>query len=758
MESPQHSINTFERCDMNGNSKASVVRYEKRLEVTTHDRCTTYIDWVFDDERGNGNAHMAEPSLFDIREIFHSRWNSQLSLLPLIMLSRTDYSSLEICQALGLLKDVTDVGRTISEAEYIDNANMTDESCIAYCSSKNLNYAGTEYSSECYCGNSLAAGAGPAPASDCSMTCPGNVTEFCGGPNRLSLFWNGKIPPQTNPGSGLWKFSGCYTEGQGGRLLPYQVTPTGGASTMTVELCTSACQTGGYSLAGVEYADECWCGNQLSNGGTLAPEGISGCAQLCAGNSSEYCGGTNRLDVYDFNNTTIVTAPSTTITTGATPSSTNLSSIQQTVGVYTYIGCQTEATGARAFASKASDANNMTLELCEASCIGYTYFGTEYGRECYCGNVFSAGSVSAPNTDCSFPCAGNSSEFCGASGRLTVYQLNTTLSSTNPPPAPISSVTDLPSGWVYSGCWIDGAQGRILIYQQPNNQNLTIESCVAACVGLGYQVAGMEYSSECFCDNFIENGGALATSPADCNMPCSGNSSETCGAGNRLSVYSLGKVQTSQPASVQNRDLQGDWNYQGCLKDNVGGIRTFPYQIISANNTATNCLSQCHTFGYNAAGLECGSQCCCVCIPLMTSQMVTGKVTFVEKFGTGEPNPTGAYELDLSAINNFTLAWRPMHVKTDVFCSAGLILPDIVGRQIDVGGWSAESTYGVPTAPASPSLELLPPTGAPVFNLDFLARTDPNNLYPFLAVISSGIFVAYYNEARILDEVTFETI
>lgn len=70
----------------------------------------------------------------------------------------------------------------------------------------------------------------------------------------------------------------------------------------------------------------------------------------------------------------------------------------------------------------------------------------------------------------------------------------------------------------------------------------------------------------------------------------------------------------------------------------------------------------------------------------MTSQMITGKVTFVEKFGTGEPNSTGAYELDLSVINNFTLAWRPMHVKTDVFCSAGLILPDIAGRQIDVGG------------------------------------------------------------------------
>lgn len=150
-----------------------------------------------------------------------------------------------------------------------------------------------------------------------------------------------------------------------------------------------------------------------------------------------------------------------------------------------------------------------------------------------------------------------------------MYLLNTTLSSTVPPSTPSTDVTGLPAGWVYSGCWVDGAQGRVLTYQQPDNQNLTVESCVAACSGLNYIVAGMEYSSECFCDNFVENGGVLATSPADCNMPCTGNSSETCGAGNRLSIYSFGNVQTSQPASVQQRDLPGDWNYKGCLESVV---------------------------------------------------------------------------------------------------------------------------------------------------------------------------------------------
>lgn len=151
-----------------------------------------------------------------------------------------------------------------------------------------------------------------------------------------------------------------------------------------------------------------------------------------------------------------------------------------------------------------------------------------------------------------------------------------------------------------------------------------------------------------------------------------------------------------------------------------------------------------------------------------------------------------------------------MHVKTDVFCSAGLVLPDKVGRQINVGGWADDATYGIrlywpdgspgvwgtndwqenvaevslqvgrwyPSAMTMPngsilvvggedgangapvpSLEILPkPAGGFTLYCDYLNRTDPYNLYPYLAVLPSGrIFIAYYNEARILDQVTLET-
>lgn len=85
-----------------------------------------------------------------------------------------------------------------------------------------------------------------------------------------------------------------------------------------------------------------------------------------------------------------------------------------------------------------------------------------------------------------------------------------------------------------------------------------------------------------------------------------------------------------------------------------------------------------------------------VTVPLITNQAITGKITFVEKAGTGNPNGTGAYELDLSQISNFNNAWRQMNrMQTDVFCSAGLTLPDKAGRQITVGGWNGEALNGV---------------------------------------------------------------
>src|SRR5690606_1803264 len=67
-----------------------------------------------------------------------------------------------------------------------------------------------------------------------------------------------------------------------------------------------------------------------------------------------------------------------------------------------------------------------------------------------------------------------------------------------------------------------------------------------------------------------------------------------------------------------------------------------------------------------------------------------------------------------------------------------------------------EGSNGAPV----PSLEILPrPPGGYVKYAEYLERTDPNNLYPFLTVMPSGnIFLSYWNEARLLDPVTLDTV
>ncbi|KAH8816323.1 putative fungistatic metabolite [Xylogone sp. PMI_703] len=435
----------------------------------------------------------------------------------------------------------------------------------------------------------------------------------------------------------------------------------------------------------------------------------------------------------------------------------------------------------------------------------------------------------------------------------------------------------LPAGWKYAGCYTEGTNGRALTKQQPGGNTNTVESCVSTCVGLGYSIAGLEYSSQCFCDNFVYNG-ANSTAESKCNMPCAGASSEMCGAGDILSIYYTGNLTVYQPPAAQKTGLPGSWTYQGCYTDNVNDKHALFWQIVLTNNaTATNCLNLCAEYGYMAAGIEYGDECYCgdssalvasgstkapetdcqvpcsgdnnyycgggsrlslyywtgaplyvwhnptdytagsykfliggVVVPLVTTTGINGKVTFLEKFGTGAPNTTGAYELDLAQLSNFTGAWRPMHVKSDIFCSASVTLPDKVGRQLNIGGWAGASTYGVriywpdgtpgvwgvndweenyqelallegrwyPSAmimtngsilvmggeigsnsAPSPSCEILPrPKGGYSKYLEWLERTDPNNLYPYMFVLpSGGILVVYYNEARILDESTFDT-
>lgn len=66
---------------------------------------------------------------------------------------------------------------------------------------------------------------------------------------------------------------------------------------MSIEECSNYCLSAlGYSLFGVEYGGERYCGDELQSGSVLVDD--EDCNMACPGNAAEMCGAGNRLSVY----------------------------------------------------------------------------------------------------------------------------------------------------------------------------------------------------------------------------------------------------------------------------------------------------------------------------------------------------------------------------------------------------------------------------------------------------------------------------
>lgn len=148
------------------------------------------------------------------------------------------------------------------------------------------------------------------------------------------------------------------------------------------------------SDASIEYSNECYCGNTINAGSVNQPSSdilTNGCSMLCGGNVSEYCGGPDRLDMYQLDGSLPVPTSTTSIPgTSPTPSPGAPSVVPSTNG-FSYIGCYTDSTANRALTGLANPVagGTLTVELCAAACAQFTYFGVEYSAVCVFGIMTS---------------------------------------------------------------------------------------------------------------------------------------------------------------------------------------------------------------------------------------------------------------------------------------------------------------------------------------------------------------------------------
>ncbi|KAF7353876.1 hypothetical protein MVEN_01073500 [Mycena venus] len=201
-------------------------------------------------------------------------------------------------------------------------------------------------------------------------------------------------------------------------------------------------------------------------------------------------------------------------------------------GNWSLAGCFTDVSTARTLAATATVSANMTVETCISFCNagGFIFAGVEFGQECYCDSTIQIPGARAPQTDCNEPCAGNPSEFCGASGRLTIF------ASGAPSPRLVPAPT---TGWTYQGCLTDNTANRTLPVPINVPIGVTAETCTAACQSAAaYTHAGLENGHECWCGN-VTNPIAQHVSDDDCRAVCSADHTEYCGNANRVAVYAF---------------------------------------------------------------------------------------------------------------------------------------------------------------------------------------------------------------------------
>ncbi|KAF8185700.1 WSC domain-containing protein [Pholiota molesta] len=226
---------------------------------------------------------------------------------------------------VGCFSDAAPASRTLLEAQSPDNAAMTPLLCTEFCSGSDFptpfNFAGTEFTSQCFCDFNIQGTATKLADTACDFPCGGDANLTCGGASVISVYQNhnanvGPIP--TNKATvGTWAFEGCITDAVGNNTRSLTIRLPISVAEVTIESCTAGCQSNGFSIAGLEFGQECWCGNSLLVPNVTAP--LTDCSQACVADHTELCGAPFRLSLYS--NTAVVTTvvPTTVVPTTVVP-------------------------------------------------------------------------------------------------------------------------------------------------------------------------------------------------------------------------------------------------------------------------------------------------------------------------------------------------------------------------------------------------------------------------------------------------------
>eukprot|EP00903_Cladosiphon_okamuranus_P008193 g7889.t1 len=439
--------------------------------------------------------------------------------------------------------------------------------CASYCATvPGAVYAGVEDGTDCYCG---AAGEefdknGALDDESCGTLCEAVPDSTCGGLDAIEIYTfetlatpapaamtpGGPSPnpaPDTptdltsgaNPALGI-AYLGCYQDGKTRGGPPRIFT---GDNTISQDnsavFCSQFCA--GYDFFGTQYSRDCWCTDGTPDTTYLLYEELdeSDCNMPCTGEPTEFCGGPSIMAVYEIQDQPTGTPPPValptpspvTLPTSDPVAPTGLTSGANPAEGIVFLGCfqdgKTRGGPPRIFTGKdTKNYDSNSALFCKQYCADYDFYGTQYGRDCWCGNgtpettylLYGELDVS----ECFTPCTGEPTEFCGGTNIMAVYVTQDQPTGTPPPvalptPAPVTLPTSDPvaptgltsganpaEGIVFLGCFQDGKTrgGPPRIFTGKDTKNYDSNSalfCKQYCAD--YDFYGTQYGRDCWCGN-----------------------------------------------------------------------------------------------------------------------------------------------------------------------------------------------------------------------------------------------------------------
>ncbi|CAM9721699.1 unnamed protein product, partial [Hapterophycus canaliculatus] len=190
-----------------------------------------------------------------------------------------------------------------------------------------------------------------------------------------------------------------------------------------------------------------------------------------------------------------------------------------------YLGCFQDDRDIRILpAMQPISLDSMNAAYCMGLCDGFDYYGTQFGRECWCGSGTPAETYNLygelTDADCDTACTGDATENCGGTLTVSVYAFDE-----------------------YVGCFQDDRDTRILPTMMPISlDSMDAAYCRVLCDGFDHY--GTQFGRECWCGS----GTPAETynlygelTDANCDMECTGDATQSCGGLLIASVYTFNR-------------------------------------------------------------------------------------------------------------------------------------------------------------------------------------------------------------------------